>query len=145
MKRPICYLFLVSLILVTGFGSGTPASAQKKNPEASQKMRNGAAVAKLKAEANTVVVYARGMCCASCGIGIRKKISKLDFVDRGRFNKGVDLDPKTQLVIVALKEGSSATPQVLSQAVEDAGYDAIHMYKLDGGKLRTVALSSKKS
>jgi len=115
----------------------------EENPEATQNVRNSAAVNILKAEQEVALIYAKGLCCASCGIGVRKKISKLDFVDKKRFNKGVVLDAKTQLVTIALIKGKSAVSADLATAVEDAGYDPMHIYTLKDGKLRTKALSSK--
>ena len=46
-------------------------------PEISPEARKVAATSVVKAP-NTVAVYARGLCCASCAIGIRKKLVKID-------------------------------------------------------------------
>ena len=110
------------------------------SPEAKESDRRVAAEAKLKAESSSVTLYAKGLCCPSCSIGVRKMISKLDFVDRKRFNKGVDLDTKMQLVSVAVRQGASVNYDSLATAVEKAGYDPVHAYLIDGGALKTQSL-----
>jgi copper chaperone CopZ len=122
-----------------------PVLAQSKgpNPEASQEVRDKAAVAKLKANSGTVAVYAQGLCCPSCAIGVRKKVSGLPFVDQGRLEKGILLDAKTQLVTIALRPGSKVDTKALSQAIVDAGYEPVHLYRLDGDKLVTTKISAE--
>lgn len=75
-------------------------------------------------------------------------LSKLEFVDVGRagkgFKKGVAMDAKTQLVTVAVKRGKAVDQPALSRAIDDAGYDPIHLYTLEGGELRTVSILLKK-
>lgn len=133
---------LIAAILVAFcLTSGVEAAPPK---EASQEVRNTAAVEKLNKEANTVCIYAKGLCCPSCAIGIRKKVGKLSFVDTKRLAKGVDLDVKTQLVTIAVKSGENADPTALAKAIDDAGYDAIHLYTLRAGKLGTQDLAVAK-
>ncbi len=122
----------------------TTASAQSKgpNPEVSQSARDTAVVDKLKAEDGTVAVYAKGLCCSSCAIGIRKKVHSLAFIDQARFTDGVDLDAKTQLVTIALKKGSKLDAKALAKAIEDAGYEPVHLYTLESNKLVTQTLTA---
>ncbi len=67
-------------------------------------------------------------------------LSKLEFVDTGRFKKGVVLDAKTQLVTVAVKQGQAVNKPALSRAIDDAGYDPIHLYMLENGELQTMPI-----
>ena len=113
------------------------------SPEATEEVRVVAAKAKLEKETNTVVLYAKGLCCPTCAIGVRKLISKLDFVDRSRFNKGVYLDTKTQLVTVAISEQKEVALKPLTKAVWDAGYTPVRVYKLAKGELQTETLPSE--
>ena len=138
LKKYILSLFIVSL--------SWSAFALKPDiqPEAKQDARNIAAEAKLKANPDTVSIYARGLCCPSCSIGVRKMVSKLDFVNKKRFTKGVDLDAKMQLVTVAVKPNMEIDPAALSKAVDNAGYTPVHLYRLIDGKLDTKTLSTEK-
>ena len=71
-------------------------------------------------------------------------LSKLEFVDGGRYKKGIALDAKTQLVTIAVKEGKEVNKSLLSKAIDDAGFDPIHLYTLENGKLRTQPIPLKK-
>lgn len=114
--------------------------AMNVSPEATEEVRVVAAQSKLSSEADTVVVFAKGLCCPSCAIGVRKMISRLDFVDKKRFNKGVELDTKVQLITVAIGQEKKADFKSLTEAIVDAGYDPVHSYTLQDGALRTEPL-----
>ena len=117
------------------------ALGEDVNPEVSEDIRIKSAQEKLAATPSIVVLYAEGLCCPSCAIGVRKKVSRLSFVDRKRFNNGVDLDAKTQLVSVAvtasLDESGIAS---LSQSVWDAGYTPVRSYTMAGDEVISTPL-----
>ena len=144
MKLPnsISTLFLSASIL---FSANAFALGEDVSEEVSEATRLTSAKEKLSIESDTVVLYAKGLCCPSCAIGVRKIISKLDFVDRRRFNKGVELDTKTQLVTVAINTDSHADFDSLSKAIDKAGYDPAKAYFLEDAKFttRSIALSTK--
>ena len=50
------------------------------------------------------------------------------------------LDAKTQLVTVAVKQGQAVNQPALSRAIDDAGYDPIHLYTLENGELQTMPI-----
>lgn len=56
-------------------------------------------------------------------------------VDNTRFKDGIDMNPETQLVTIALKEGGVLNTKDLIECVEDAGYAAIEEYKLHDSHL----------
>ena len=140
---------ILSLKLLTFAAIAVLASAvtfaidEDISPEAKESDRRVAAEAKLKAESSSVTLYAKGLCCPSCSIGVRKMVSKLDFVDRNRFNKGVELDTKMQLVSVAVREGANVNYDSLASAVEKAGYDPVRAYSIDDGALKTQSLVAR--
>ena len=135
-------VFLILMILAPIAASKSLAIEMDISDEATEEVRVVAAKEKLSKEENAVVLYARGLCCPSCSIGVRKLVSRLDFVDRRRFNKGVDLDTKTQLVTVAIGEEKVADFKALSVAIFDAGYDPVRSYRLEDGNLLTEPLAS---
>lgn len=141
-SKPLYALMASATLLL---GSNAFALGEDVSPEATEEVRLASAKEKLSSQPDTVVVYAKGLCCPSCAIGVRKKISKLDFVDRSRFNKGVELDTKTQLVSVAVREGSNPDYNSLAGAIDDAGYDPERAYFLNGAELstRSIALAAK--
>ncbi len=71
-----------------------------------------------------VRLQVKGLVCAFCAQGIRKKVSKLDFVDAKKPQKGVTVDEKNGYMVVALKAGQAPVWKDLFAAVEKAGYDA---------------------
>ncbi len=88
----------------------------------------------------TMAVRVKGLVCESCGIGLRKKISKLDSVNSKRFNKGVEMDVYKMVLTIAFKEGATISPEKLKQAIEDAGYEAVYLYEKKGGKVTSSTL-----
>jgi hypothetical protein len=129
---------ITSLVALTIFNLS--AGAMEVSPEATEEVRVVAAQKKLNTESDTLVVFAKGLCCPSCAIGVRKMISRLDFVDRKRFNKGVDLDTKVQLITVAIGEEKTPDYESLTEAIVDSGYDPVHSYSLNEGNLLTKPL-----
>ena len=103
--------------------------------EAAVEVRLAAATKVLKESSEISLVYVKGLVCPSCAIGIRKNLSKMKGVDKKRFRDGVDMNPETQLVTIALKENCEVDYKDLMERVEDAGYDAIEEYKLHDGHL----------
>ena len=124
--------------------NGTPSAALRPNPQVAQDVRDAAALKKLQATPNTVAVYAKGLVCPSCAIGIRKKVSGLNFIDRSRLNQGVELDAKTQLITLAVSTERGVDPSALSKAISSAGYVPVHLYTLrDDGQLATTSITKK--
>lgn len=112
-----------------------------QHEEVTNDTREPVATEILRKEPDVVAMYVKGLCCPSCAIGVRIKISKLDFVDTDRFNKGVGLDAKHQIASVAIKAGHTADPKQLEQAVTDAGYDLKTIYTLKDDKLQIQEFS----
>ncbi len=135
IRTTLKIVFAIQLILFSMFQVNATGL-----PEAKPDERIAAVKQKLAAAPGIATVYVKGLCCPSCAIGIRKKISKLDFVDKKRFVKGVELDTKTQLASIAVTEGQSINIILLTQAIRDAGYDPANLYTLDSGKVKSQSL-----
>lgn len=108
--------------------------------EVNQEVRDVEVQAKLKAQPEALLVYAKGLCCPSCAIGIRKMISRLEFVDTTKDNDGVELDAKHQLVTIAVKKGAKPDLKALASAVDEAGYEPVHAYAWRQNKVATSNL-----
>ena len=131
---PKVWTWLMGMILLAGISY--VEAAPKKYPEVNQEVRAKAATTVLQKEQGIALLYVRGLCCPSCAIGVRAKLSRLKFVDKKRFKKGIDMDARTQLVTVALKEGQSIDPAQVEKGVDDAGYVAIEWYTLEDNALK---------
>lgn len=121
----------------------TTSGVADEPAEASEAARTAAAKQKLQAQPDAALLYVKGLCCASCAIGIRKKVAKLDFVDKKQFKKGVELDAKTQLVTIGLRKGKAVDNKALAKAIVDAGYDPVHLYALTGDAVTTTPFAAK--
>lgn len=97
----------------------------------------------LPEQENTVMLFAKGLTCPSCAIGIRKKTSQLDFVDRERFNKGVDLNVEHQIASIALKAKAQLNTEALRQAIIDAGYDPVTLFVYRDKKVQAESLTKE--
>ena len=131
---------LYMVFSMIAFSIITTSPAWSKFAEATQDVRDVEVKAKLKAQPKAVLVYAKGLCCPSCAIGVRKMLSRLDFVDTSKGNSGIELDAKHQLVSITLKAGSKADLKALAAAVDDAGYEPVHAYEWQNNKVLTSNL-----
>lgn len=132
----------ILLTIISVLSVFTLAEADVKNHAKviSSKERDAAALSTLKSSAGTVQVYAKGLVCESCGIGIRKKIQKLKFVNTKLPKKGIIMHVKSQLVSISLKEGATVDIEALKEAIKGAGYEPVSLYELDKGKLKIISL-----
>ena len=121
-------LFL--LLFSTLFFSSHFVMANEDKEEARPEERLTAAK-KILLEKNQIsLIYVKGLVCPSCAIGIRKNLSKMKSVDKKRFKEGIDMNPETQLVTIALKYGAKLDSKDLIERVVDAGYVAVEEYRL---------------
>jgi len=119
------YLFLTAMIGLTLIGFAD----DKHHVEINDKARDAFASKTLKKQNQSVVIYARGLVCESCAIGIRKKMQRLKFVDTKKPQKGIVMDPKTQLVTVSLND-KAIDLGAISKAIRGAGYDPVSLYQV---------------
>jgi len=126
MKKILTFLFL-SLI------SFTQAAPAQVTTEAR------ADVAQKQVNATTLGIYVKGFVCESCGIGIRKKMQKLPFINRQRFNQGLKLDADNQLVYLALQPGKKTDYKAISSAIKSAGYTPVTYFTTIKGQPHQIA------
>ena len=104
--------------------------ANEDKEEARPEVRLTAAKKVLLEKTKISLIYVKGLVCPSCAIGIRKNLSKMKGVDKKRFKDGIDMNPETQLVAIALKDGAELDNKDLIERVVDAGYLAVEEYRL---------------
>jgi len=69
-------------------------------------------------ESPDATVYVDGMACPFCAYGIEKKLSTLDAVQK------LEVQLEEGRILLAFKEGESATEDEIQQAVKNAGFTA---------------------
>ena len=72
MSFKLCTAFVAAALLLS---SSAFALDEDVSEEVSEEVRLVAAREKLSSESGTAVMYAKGLCCPTCAIGVRKKIS----------------------------------------------------------------------
>ncbi|HBU60607.1 MAG TPA: hypothetical protein DEB48_12270 [Verrucomicrobiales bacterium] len=128
----IISFFYLNFTQISGAADGVP--------EITRKARAKIATVKLESSEGIALLYVRGMTCPSCAIGIRVKISKLDFVDSSRFKRGVDMDCNNQLLSVAVKKGGVLNWSQIIEKIDDAGYVAVERFSLGKNGLQVSPL-----
>ncbi|PDH29738.1 MAG: hypothetical protein CNE95_04190 [Puniceicoccaceae bacterium MED-G30] len=120
-----------------------PLHAQRPEPLVSPEIRLEAAQSYLQNQTTQIGVYAKGLVCSSCGIGLRVHLSKLDSIDKKQFKKGIFLDASKQLLILALKPGAQADIGAIRQAIVDAGYDPSQYFLWKNGEVEVHSFSKE--
>jgi hypothetical protein len=118
--------FLLSIFALTSLAMTTQARSTDTGD--TSEVRDQAAKGMVVNHPNYLAVHTRGLVCSSCGIGLRIHTSKLEGVDKSQLTKGVDLDVKKQLVLVAFKPDVPIDVDGVREAIYNAGYDPVHYY-----------------
>mgnify|MGYP000010919942 FL=1 len=89
---------------------------------------------------NEIVFKVKGLVCSFCAQGLQKSLSKLKFIDKKKYQKGVYIDIENQYTLVAVKDGSKIKIDDAVSAIIDAGYavDAIY-HNPYGDKIETFS------
>ena len=75
-----------------------------------------------------LVFQVKGLVCSFCAHGLQKGLSKLKFVDKKKYTKGVYADIKHQFVKVGLKKDKKPNIDKALTVITDAGYEVLKSY-----------------
>ena len=101
---------------------------------------------KLEISKTDVVFKVKGMVCSFCAQGLQKSLSKLSYVDKKNYNKGVKVDLKDQVTIISTKEGAKVDHQLAVKKIIDAGYNVeAAYYNPTGTKVEQISLETNDS
>ena len=75
-----------------------------------------------------LVFEVKGLVCSFCAHGLQKGMSKLKFVDKKKYTKGVYTDITHQFVKVGLKKDKAPNIDKALTAIQDAGYEVLRSY-----------------
>ena len=89
--------------------------------------------AKVTIEQNEIVFKVKGLVCSFCAQGLQKSLSKLAFIDKKMYQKGVYVDIENQYTLVAIKQGSNVVLDDAISAIIDAGYEVDDIYHNPNG------------
>ena len=141
-KINILFLYGASLLFLNNFGhAGTLAAS---NPSSSDPNSFSAKVSSV-ISGSELAVKVDGAVCSFCANGIRKGLSKYEFVDTNGKNKGITLDTKNQLLIVRLKKDRKPNVTKVFDSILKGGYKPVKAYTkgVDGKLLEHVPQNKK--
>lgn len=75
-----------------------------------------------------LVFQVKGLVCSFCAHGLQKGLSKLKFVDKKKYTKGVYTDITHQFVKVGLKKDKTPNIDKALTAIQGAGYEVLRSY-----------------
>ena len=84
--------------------------------------------ANVNIQRNEIVFKVKGLVCSFCAQGLQKSLSKLKFIDKKKYQKGVYVDIENQYTLVAVKDGSKIKIDDAVSAIVDAGYEVDNIY-----------------
>ena len=75
-----------------------------------------------------LVFQVKGLVCSFCAHGLQKGLSKLKFVDKKKYTKGVHADITHQFVKVGFKKNKKPNIDKALDVITDAGYEVLKSY-----------------
>lgn len=84
------------------------------------------------------VIIVQGIVCSFCSQGVKKKLSKLPFIDDTRYSKGVKVEIEIQRVTIAIKPGTEFDMEQVFKSIKSGGYEPVVAYNNAAGDLVTV-------
>jgi len=81
--------------------------------------------------ATDYVVQVHGIVCSFCAKGVTKKITKLAFIDRSKYNKGVKVEIEDQKVTIAVLPDETLNVDALYKAIVSGGYDPVNVFSIN--------------
>ena len=98
---------------------------------------------KLEIGKTDVVFKVKGMVCSFCAQGLQKSLSKLSYVDKKNYTKGVKVNLKDQVTIISTKAGAKIDYNLAVKKIADAGYSVEAAYHNPTGlKVEQVLLNT---
>ena len=85
----------------------------------------GAPASVLSGEA---VIIVHGIVCSFCSQGVVRNLSKLPFIDKSKYTKGVKVEIEDQKVTIAIKSGSTLDLDQVFESILKGGYEPVEAY-----------------
>jgi len=79
-------------------------------------------------DANQMKIQVRGVVCSFCAFGVQKNLSKLEFLNRSEFKKGILVDVKNQQITLALAEDKDLNLVEVYNSIKKGGYEPEIVY-----------------
>lgn len=125
---------MLLVVTATMFFTGT-VSYSENNHERSyhngheQQIRNVTKDPDITVEKDEIVIIVHGIVCSFCSQGVRKKLSRLPFIDKSKYTNGVKVEIEKQKVTIAIKPNSNFDIDKIFQSIKSGGYEPVVAYK----------------
>lgn len=77
------------------------------------------------------VIIVHGIVCSFCSQGVTRNLSKLDFIDKSKYTKGVKVEIENQKVTIAIKSDSKLDLAQVYKSITKGGYEPVAAYVSD--------------
>lgn len=118
---------LITFVLLAFQTTHSFSSSIEKDPSSTKH----SALSNVKPNHNEAIIKIHGVVCSFCSYGVQKKLSKFDFIDKSKYNKGSRVIASEQKVLVAINPSALITPEdmdLIFNAIRSGGYDPIEAY-----------------
>ena len=80
------------------------------------------------AYATDYLVHVHGIVCSFCAQGVTRNISKLSFVDKSKYTKGVKVEIEDQKVTIAVQPEHDIDVHALFEDIKSGGYEPVDIW-----------------
>ena len=77
------------------------------------------------------VIIVHGIVCSFCSQGVTRNLSKLPFIDKSKYTKGVKVEIEDQKVTIAIKPNDSLDLAQVFESILKGGYEPVEAYVSD--------------
>jgi hypothetical protein len=74
------------------------------------------------------VIIVHGIVCSFCSQGVTRNLSKLPFVERSKYTKGVKVEIESQKVTIAIKAEAEIDLPLVFKSILKGGYEPVEAY-----------------
>jgi hypothetical protein len=123
----IMLYFISALSLAYAEHNGFEGHDHDSKPKADKPV-DAADVSVLPGEA---VIIVHGIVCSFCSQGVTRSLSRLSFIDKSKYTKGVKVEIEDQKVTIAIKPGSNLDLEQVFKSILKGGYEPVEAYVSD--------------
>ncbi len=136
MSNIFMLLIAASVFIFTAVPS--IAEHDDHNHDGNVKVNKPVDIDNINVENGDVVIVVQGIVCSFCSQGVRRKLSKLPYIDSSRHTKGILVDIENQKVTIAIKAGSDLNMQEVFKSIKSGGYEPVVAFDNTTGEVFAV-------
>ena len=77
------------------------------------------------------IIIVHGIVCSFCSQGVTRNLSKLPFIDKSKYTKGVKVEIEDQKVTIAIKPDDTLDLAQVFKSILKGGYEPVEAYVSD--------------